>query len=56
MTMRSDLKPDRLYLDTSRCQYFVTPDNVGVYWYDTLAEMFAAHGEAFVHHVDRLED
>lgn len=38
MFQREDLVPDRLYQDTRTGLFFVSPDGVGVYWYDSRAE------------------
>ena len=53
---RSQMTIDRVYYETQSEQYAVTPDCVGVYWYDTRDEAFDQHGEQKVYSVSEIED
>ena len=44
-TLRSSLKVDRIYCEDSSGQFFVTPDGIGCFWYDTLEEAKEQHGD-----------
>lgn len=55
-TKREDLKPNVLYLDCERAQYFYTPNPPGVIWLttDEADEMFGSDTPA--NYIDTLED
>lgn len=53
---RNTLKVDTIYFDRSCGQYFVTPDGVGGYWYDTYAEAEEQHGKTELISVDEILD
>lgn len=54
---RASLVPDRVYYDESREIYFVTPDCVGGYWYDTLVEVAEAVGiPDMIYPIDTIPD
>jgi len=53
---REDLVPDRIYFVEANDCYAVTPDCVGVYWYDTWEEVIDAHGPAGIHTISHIED
>lgn len=56
-TSRDSLLVDKLYFDSSRQQYFVTPDGIGCFWYDTEEEARDEHGiEGDLEEIDRLSD
>lgn len=44
-TLRSSLIVDTIYRETSSGTYFVTPDGVGCFWYDTYEEALDQHGD-----------
>jgi hypothetical protein len=56
MTKRIELKVEVIYLDTNRNLYLVTPDGIGVWWYDTLEEAREAHGDDVPVYETELED
>lgn len=53
---RSQLVSDRLYHVEDVDQYFWSPDGVGGYWYDSLAEAFAQHGRQRIYSIITLTD
>jgi hypothetical protein len=56
-TLRETLKVDRIYKERSSGQYFVTPDGIGCYWYDTLEEAREQHGDTGpIISIDELSD
>jgi len=58
-TPRDNLLTDKLYFDSSRQMYFVTPDGIGCFWYDTEEEAREQHGfeeDEEVEEIDRLSD
>jgi hypothetical protein len=44
-TLRESLKVERIYKETKSGQYFVTPDGIGCFWYETLEEAQEQHGD-----------
>lgn len=56
MTTRDELIPDRIYYDERSDQYLVTPDGVGIYFYDTRQEAEYQHGTGAVIHIYFEED
>lgn len=44
------------YFDTAAGIYAVTPDCVGVYWYDTYDEVVDQHGPIPMRTIEYLED
>lgn len=44
-TLRKTLKVNTIYRERSSGQYFVTPDAIGCFWYDTLDEAREQHGD-----------
>jgi len=44
LTPRKYLTVDTLYVEDKTGLYFVTPDCVGCYWYDTLEEAIVEYG------------
>lgn len=56
-TLRESLKTDTIYRERSSGQYFVTPDCVGCFWYETLEEAREQHGDTGrVISIDELSD
>lgn len=53
---RSQMVPDRVYYVRKDNVYAVTPDCVGVYWYDTKDEAFEQHGSMRVLGVNYIAD
>lgn len=54
---RDDLLAGNAYKVKSVDQYFYSPDGVGGYWYDTMAELLDQHGPVDrVRFIDVLED
>jgi hypothetical protein len=55
-TMRNSLKPDELYLDMSKAEYFYTPNPPGVIWLttDEADQMFGSDTPANC--IDELEE
>ena len=45
MTKRKELQVEVIYLDEKSDWYFVTPDGIGVWWYETLEEAQGEHGD-----------
>jgi hypothetical protein len=55
---RSQLVADRLYRDNDGT-YFVSPDGIGVFWFDTMEEVneqYGANNFPKVYHVSHLTD
>lgn len=44
-TSRNDLKVDTIYYEEKNELFFVTPDGIGCFWYDTLSEAQEQHGK-----------
>lgn len=42
---RSQLQAEQLYFVEKSRVYAVSPDGVGIYWYDTEEEVFEQHGD-----------
>lgn len=53
---RSQLVPFRQYYVADAEAYAVTPDCVGVYWYDSRTEMQFQHGEEPIHRISSIAD
>lgn len=49
--LREDMVPFDIAYRLPSGQYGVTPDAVGIYWYDTYAEVVEQHGELPVRNV-----
>ena len=56
-TYRDSLTINTIYLETSSGQYFVTPDGVGCFWYDSYEEAVDQHGvTGDLEEVEKLSD
>jgi hypothetical protein len=53
---RDRIVPDRRYYVRQDNLYAVSPDGVGVYWYDTMADMISSHGTGPIHSISHIED
>jgi hypothetical protein len=53
---RKDLKPQQTYYVFKDEMYFWSPDGVGGYWYDTLAEVEAQHDVGEVEYIEEILD
>lgn len=56
LTTRDSLAVNHIYFEEKSGQYFVTPDGIGCYWYDTFEEAQGQHGSGPVTFVWELED
>lgn len=58
MVKRSSLRVFAHYFEQSSGQYFYTPDGVGCYWFDSLAELNDALGDdaGTIFYIEKLED
>ena len=45
MTKRANLRVEVIYFDLNLKGYFLTPDGMGAWWYDSLEEARDAYGE-----------
>lgn len=56
-TYRDSLTVNTIYLELESGLYFVTPDGVGCFWYDTLEGAQDQHGDTGdVEEVEKLSD
>lgn len=58
LTQRSELEVDTAYYVRKDDMYFITPDAIGGFWYDTLEELEDAHGfqSAEAEEIEELEE
>lgn len=58
ITPRSELSVDTAYFVRKDDQYFITPDGLGGFWYDTIEELEDQHGfqSAEPEEIEELED
>jgi len=56
-TFRNELEINTIYRETSSDTYFVTPDGIGCFWYDTEEEARDQHGDTGdILEVEKLSD
>lgn len=58
ITPRSELAVDTAYYIRKDDQYFITPDGIGGYWFDTIEELEDEYGfqSAEPEEIEELED
>lgn len=58
LTLRSELAVDTAYYVRKDDQYFITPDGIGGYWYDTIEALEDEYGPqaAEPEEIEELED
>ena len=58
ITLRSELEVDTAYYVRKDDQYFITPDGIGGYWFDTIEELEDEYGfqSAEPEEIEELED
>lgn len=58
ITKRSELAVDTAYFVRKDDQYFITPDGIGGYWFDTIEELEDEYGfqPAEPEEIEELED
>lgn len=58
ITPRSELSVDTAYFVRKDDMYFITPDGIGGFWYDTIEELEDQHGfqSAEPEEIEELED
>jgi hypothetical protein len=56
ITFRDELKVNTIYYVEKDDVYFVTPDGIGGYWYDTEEEAREEHGDGEIIDIEELSD